>query len=65
MKFLEDERNLAQTGMKLPFSCFILQGDTNMVWNVIEASYQPKKEWNTDEPLLGPALYTYTRAAST
>jgi len=44
MKFLEDERNLAQTGRKLPFSCFILQGDTNMVWNVIEASYQPKKE---------------------
>jgi len=44
MKFLEDKRNLAKTGRKLPFSCFILQGDTTMVWNVIEASYQPKKE---------------------
>ena len=27
----------------------------------LQASYQPKKEWNTDEPLLGPALYSSSK----
>jgi hypothetical protein len=55
--FLQDGRNLSRTGMKLTFFLFHF---TKRMWYGmwLQAWYQLKKEWNIDNPFLGPALYS-------